>query len=71
MNDCQDLKNINSNATADPFYTPIQLPGKQIVAGGSDKSECIDLIRDLVIVSGVFLFVFNFVQVRIEAIRIV
>ncbi|CAO3621743.1 unnamed protein product [Mucor hiemalis] len=63
VNDCQDLRIMHTNATLNPFYTPIQLSGKQIVAGGSDKSECIDLIKDLVIVSGVFLFVFNFVQI--------
>ncbi|CAO3621747.1 unnamed protein product [Mucor hiemalis] len=67
VNDCQDLRIMHTNATLNPFYTPIQLSGKQIVAGGSDKSECIDLIKDLVIVSGVFLFVFNFVQVQLQA----
>ncbi len=48
----------------DPFYTPIQLPRKQIVAGGSDKSDCINLIKSLVIGFGVFMFIFNFIQVQ-------
>ncbi|KAL7312419.1 hypothetical protein PS15m_008180 [Mucor circinelloides] len=62
VNDCQDLQNIRNNITSDPFYTSIQVPGKQIVAGGSDKSECIEFIRRLVIASGVLTFVCNILQ---------
>lgn len=66
VNDCQDLRNIKNNITSDPFYTSIQIPGKQIVAGGSDKSECIEFIKRLVIASGVLTFVCNILQVTIE-----
>lgn len=63
VNDCQDLRNMSSNATLSSIYTPIQIPGKQTVAGGSDKSECMELIKKLVIGSGVCVFVGNFLQV--------
>ncbi|KAI8643643.1 hypothetical protein BD408DRAFT_414625 [Parasitella parasitica] len=62
VNDCQTLRNIQNNSTSDPFYKSIQIPGKQIVAGGSDKSECIQFIRRLVIASGVLTFVCNIIQ---------
>lgn len=65
VNDCQDLRNIKNNVTSDPFYTSIQIPGKQIVAGGSDKSECMEFIKRLVIASGVLTFVCNILQVII------
>ena len=64
VNDCQDLQNIKTNPTLNPYYTPIQIPGKQPIAGGSDKSECIYLIRNLVIGFGVVMFIVNLIQVR-------
>ncbi|KAI8062041.1 hypothetical protein BDF21DRAFT_429000 [Thamnidium elegans] len=62
VNDCQDIYNIRNNATSNPIYTSIQIPGKQIVAGGSDKSECMQFIKTLVIASGVCVFLFDFLQ---------
>lgn len=64
VNDCQDIYNIRNNATSNPIYTSIQIPGKQIVAGGSDKSECMQFIKTLVIASGVCVFFFDFLQVN-------
>ncbi|KAG2234884.1 hypothetical protein INT48_000547, partial [Thamnidium elegans] len=64
VNDCQDIYNIRNNATSNPIYTSIQIPGKQIVAGGSDKSECMQFIKTLVIASGVCVFLFDFLQVN-------
>ncbi|KAI8979594.1 hypothetical protein BDF20DRAFT_819404 [Mycotypha africana] len=62
INDCQDLRNMNANSTLNPIYTPIQVPGKMIIAGGTDKNYCIDLIRRLVIGSGICVFACNFIQ---------
>ncbi|KAI7887880.1 uncharacterized protein EV154DRAFT_519378 [Mucor mucedo] len=62
VNDCQELFNVYNNATINSVYTPIQIPGKQIVAGGSDKSECINFIKKLVIGSGVCVFICNILQ---------
>ncbi|KAF7728072.1 hypothetical protein EC973_006709 [Apophysomyces ossiformis] len=62
VNDCQDLVNGGSmpnNST----YTPVAVPGKHPVAGGSDKSYCIDMINKLVIGSAIVVFVGNFIQV--------
>ncbi|KAG0183692.1 hypothetical protein DFQ28_001243, partial [Apophysomyces sp. BC1034] len=43
-------------------YTPVAVPGKYPVAGGSDKSQCIDLINQLVIGSAIIVFIGNFIQ---------
>lgn len=64
VNDCQAQQNLQNNATASIYYTQILIPGKQLIAPGSDKSECINLIKNLVITSGVCVFVFNFLQVK-------
>ncbi|KAI9486080.1 MAG: hypothetical protein EXX96DRAFT_30361 [Benjaminiella poitrasii] len=63
VNDCQDLRNMKNNVTVSPFYTQIRIPGKQLIAPGADKSECINLIRRIVIISGVFIFIFNLLQI--------
>ncbi|KAG1467044.1 hypothetical protein G6F46_000103 [Rhizopus delemar] len=62
VNDCQAQQNLQNNATASIYYTQILIPGKQLIAPGSDKSECINFIKSLVIASGVCVFVFNFLQ---------
>lgn len=45
-------------------YTPVVVPGKNILAGGSDKSYCISLVNKLVIASGVVTFLANMIQVQ-------
>ncbi|KAI8988807.1 hypothetical protein BDB01DRAFT_783190 [Pilobolus umbonatus] len=62
INDCQAQQNINSGMT-DHIYTPIKIPGKQTIAGGSDKSDCIKFVNRLVIGSGVCVFITNFIQI--------
>lgn len=63
INDCQDFQNIKNNITGNPYYTQISIPGKQLIAPGSDKSYCINLVKHFVIASGISTFVFNFIQV--------
>ncbi|CAO3661908.1 unnamed protein product [Rhizopus stolonifer] len=63
INDCQDIQNIKNNSTFNTYYTQIPVPGKQLIAPGSDKSLCITLITNWVIGTGIFVFVFNFLQV--------
>ncbi|CAO3661904.1 unnamed protein product [Rhizopus stolonifer] len=64
INDCQDIQNIKNNSTFNTYYTQIPVPGKQLIAPGSDKSLCITLITNWVIGTGIFVFVFNFLQVK-------
>ncbi|CEI87220.1 hypothetical protein RMCBS344292_01638 [Rhizopus microsporus] len=63
INDCQDFQNIKNNITGNPYYTQISIPGKQLIAPGSDKSYCINLVKHFVIASGISTFVFNFIQI--------
>ncbi|KAI7906415.1 uncharacterized protein BX663DRAFT_483161 [Cokeromyces recurvatus] len=63
VNDCQDIQNIKNNITADEFYTQIRIPGKQPIAPGSDKSECVELVKRIIIISGICVFMFNFIQI--------
>ncbi|KAI8098218.1 uncharacterized protein B0P05DRAFT_576610 [Gilbertella persicaria] len=63
VNDCQAQQNIANNATFNPYYTPLVIPGKQLIAGGSDKSECIKTIKRYVIAAGFCVFFCNFVQI--------
>lgn len=62
VNDCQDLRNNGVMPNGD-IYKPVTVPGKNMIAGGADKSHCINLIHTLVIVSGVVVFVGNFIHV--------
>ncbi|CDS10562.1 hypothetical protein LRAMOSA11048 [Lichtheimia ramosa] len=61
INDCQDLQN-NGAMPFNDTYTPVVVPGKNILAGGSDKSHCISLVNKLVIASGVVTFLANMIQ---------
>ncbi|OBZ89330.1 hypothetical protein A0J61_02620 [Choanephora cucurbitarum] len=63
INTCQIDYNIANNITNHPYYTPLVVPGKQVVAGGSDKSACIDLVRRMLIGSGILVFSCNLIQV--------
>ncbi|KAI8887152.1 hypothetical protein K501DRAFT_321526 [Backusella circina FSU 941] len=66
INDCQDLQNmldLQNNVPQNPYYTSIQIPNRPMIAGGSDKSHCIELIHRLVIVTGIVVFVGNLLQV--------
>lgn len=63
INDCQDLRN-NGAMPFNDTYTPVVVPGKNILAGGSDKSYCISLVNKLVIASGVVTFFANMIQVH-------
>lgn len=62
VNDCQAQQNINSSVLLNDLYTPIKIPGKPTIAGGSDKSDCIKHTNQLVIGSGVCLFLCNIIQ---------
>lgn len=64
INDCQDLRN-NGAMPFNDTYTPVVVPGKNILAGGSDKSHCISLVNKLVIASGVVTFLANMIQVQV------
>lgn len=64
INDCQDLQN-NGAMPFNDTYTPVVVPGKNILAGGSDKSHCISLVNKLVIASGVVTFLANMIQVHV------
>ncbi|KAL0080281.1 hypothetical protein J3Q64DRAFT_1759305 [Phycomyces blakesleeanus] len=66
VNDCQEYENTK-NQTTDNTYSPVAIPGKTTVAGGADKSFCIDLVNKLVIGTGVVVFVGNFIQVYIAS----
>ncbi|KAI9311297.1 hypothetical protein BX666DRAFT_1867971 [Dichotomocladium elegans] len=61
INDCQDLQN-NGEMPFNSTYTPVEVPGKNMLAGGSDKSHCINFIKKLVVISGVSVFIGNFLQ---------
>ncbi|KAI7862937.1 hypothetical protein BDF14DRAFT_1849060 [Spinellus fusiger] len=62
VNDCQGYVNAGS-LTENGVYTPVKIPGKPIVAGGADKSYCIDMVNRIVIGSAIVVFVGNFIQV--------
>ncbi|KAI8377314.1 hypothetical protein BD560DRAFT_54048 [Blakeslea trispora] len=63
INTCQIEYNMANNVGVHPYYTPLIVPGKPVVAGGSDKSACIDLVRRLLIGSGVLVFFCNLIQI--------
>ncbi|KAI9495344.1 hypothetical protein BDB00DRAFT_814245 [Zychaea mexicana] len=66
INDCQDLQNQGVTPNGE-IYTPVAVPGKNMIAGGSDKSHCISLVQTLVIVSGIVVFLGNFIQLYLAS----
>lgn len=62
VNVCQQyLTELNSNTTKSPYYTPINLPNGTT---NLHQEDCATATKQLLIWSGVIVFVGNFVQVN-------